>query len=72
MVNTCIKTQVRNWDYLPVMLSQEYMAGLMGLTVPEVTRFCRTGKIPGAKKIGRFWYVEKNILKEYFTGGETT
>ena len=63
-----IKTQVRNWDFLPVMLSQEYLAGLMGITIPEVTRYCRLGKIPGAKKVGKYWFVEKSVLRNYMEG----
>lgn len=63
-----IKTQVRNWDFLPVMLSQEYLAGLMGITIPEVTRYCRLGKIPGAKKVGKYWFVEKSVLRSYMEG----
>ena len=63
-----IKTQIRNWDYLPVMLSQEYMAGLLGITIPDVTRYCRKGQIPGAKKVGKFWYIEKTVLRNYMEG----
>ena len=63
-----IKTQVRNWDFLPVMLSQDYLAGLMGITIPEVTRYCRLGKIPGAKKVGKYWFVEKSVLRNYMEG----
>lgn len=56
-----IKTQVRNWDFLPVMLSQEYLAGLMGITIPEVTRYCRLGKIPGAKKVCRYLMIMQAV-----------
>lgn len=61
-----INVQIRNWDYLPVLLSQHYIAALTGIDVPKVTYLCRNGKIPGARKIGRFWYVEKTKLKDFF------
>ena len=51
-----------------MMLSQEYLAGLMGITIPEVTRYCRLGKIPGAKKVGKYWFVEKSVLRNYMEG----
>ena len=61
-----IQVQVRNWDFLPVLLSQKYIAALTGMDVAKVTYLCRNGQIPGARKIGRFWYVEKTRLKEFF------
>ena len=61
-----INVQIRNWDYLPVLLSQRYIAALTGMDVAKVTYLCRNGQIPGARKIGRFWYVEKTRLKEFF------
>ena len=39
-----------------------------GITIPEVTRYCRLGKIPGAKKVGKYWFVEKSVLRNYMEG----
>lgn len=63
-----IQVQVRNWDFLPVLLSQKYIAALTGLDETKITRLCRDGQIPGARKIGRFWYTEKSKLKDFFEG----
>ena len=62
--------QVRNWDMLPVLLSVPIISALTALSPEHITKLCRLGEIPGANKIGKFWFVEKDKLKEYFTGGE--
>ena len=62
--------QVRNWDMLPVLLSVPIISALTALPPEHINKLCRLGEIPGARKIGRFWFVDKDKLKEYFTGGE--
>ena len=62
--------QVRNWDTLNALLSVPIMSALLSLPPEHINKLCRLGEIPGAKKIGRFWFVEKDKLKNYFTGGE--
>ncbi len=62
--------QVRNWEMLPVLLSVPTISALTFLPTTTITKLCRLGEIPGAKKMGKFWYVEKDALRKYFTGGE--
>ena len=62
--------QVRNWDMLPVLLSVPIISALTALPPEHINKLCRLGEIPGANKIGKFWFVEKDKLKNYFTGGE--
>lgn len=68
---TNMKYQVRNWDYLPVLISEKMFSAMTGLSVAKITDLCRKGELPGAMKIGKFWFIEKNKLKEHFTEGES-
>lgn len=61
-----IKRQVWNWETLPVLIPTEIASFLLGITRTQVNRLALKGELPGAKKIGRFWYIEKNALKQYF------
>lgn len=59
-------TKVRNWDSLPVLLNMSTLSALLFVDSHSLNKLCRNGEMPGARKIGRFWYVEKNKLKNYF------
>lgn len=64
-----IKVQIRNWDFLPVLMSEKLFSTLTGIPIKKVTDLCRRGKLPGAQKIGKFWFIEKTELMQHFIKG---
>lgn len=60
------KRQVWNWETLPVLIPADLTAFLLGITRTQVNRLALKGELPGAKKVGRSWYIEKNVLKQHF------
>lgn len=40
---------------------------LPSATPRKVARLCRTGKIPGAVKVGRIWMITESAWREYTT-----
>lgn len=58
--------QIRCWETLPVLIDADTLALLLRIEQQEVRKKARKGEIPGAKKIGKFWYFEKTTLKKFF------
>ncbi len=56
----------KNWDDAPVLLSTEQAAGLMQIHLNTMKRWLYDGKIPGARKIGRDWRIDKASLRRWF------
>jgi len=50
------KTHAQYW------LSPKAAAKRLGLTPATITRWCRQGKFPNAKKIGRVWRIPEEDL----------
>ncbi len=44
------------------------MAEILHLSEVVIRRYCNQGKIPGAQKIGKNWYVSKDNLEAYLQG----
>lgn len=63
------KRQVWSWETLPVLIPADLAGFLLGVTRTQINRLAQKGDLPGAKKIGRFWYVEKDALKQHFDAG---
>lgn len=63
--------QIRCWETLPVLIDADTLALLLRREQQEVRKQARLGRIPGAKKIGKFWYFEKNKLREFFEKEES-
>lgn len=65
------KRRFLNWETLPVLLDADTVSALLGINRSYVSTMAKQGKIPGAKQIGRFWYFEKEALRNYFHSEET-
>ncbi|MCM1298204.1 MAG: helix-turn-helix domain-containing protein [Firmicutes bacterium] len=63
--------QIRCWETLPVLIDADTLALLLRIDQQVVRKKARQGEIPGARKIGKFWYFEKNILQKFFEEGNT-
>ena len=49
-------------------ISAAEAAAIMNVTRWQVGYLCRTGKLPGAKKIGPNWAVLRSVAEEYTPG----
>ena len=54
-----------SWNEVPVLMTLEEAAILLGLNVESVRRYCVTKDIP-AIQIGKQWRVDKQKLMEKF------
>lgn len=58
-----------DWDKMPTLLKTPHLAILFGTDERTVRSWLQAGQIPGAGKIGeRVWFVERDMLRRYFTG----
>ena len=62
-----LKPYVR-WDKVPVVLTSGEVAVLLDMREPYARDLMRDGEIPGAKKVGKSWRVERDTLRRYFEG----
>ena len=53
------------WDEVPVLISLEQAAILLGIGVDAVRKHCVNNELP-AKKIGKVWHIDKQKLMEQF------
>lgn len=55
---------ITDWSQVPLFLDLCQMAMLLNLDSETVRLKCASGEIP-AKKVGKFWRIEKNKFKVY-------
>lgn len=48
------------------VLSVEQLAALLKVSCLTVQRWCRSGQLPTARKIGRRWYVPREAIERIF------
>lgn len=53
------------WDEVPVLISLEQAAILLGIGIDAVRKHCVNNEIP-ATKIGKTWHIDKQRLMEQF------
>lgn len=53
------------WDEVPVLISLEQAAILLGIGVDAVRKHCVNNDLP-AKKIGKTWHIDKQKLMQQF------
>lgn len=51
-------------------LSIEKAAESFGLTVHSLRSIAKSGKLPGARKLGGRWFVHTETLEQYFRGAQ--
>lgn len=61
------KTQVYNWERLPVVLDVHTVALVFGCTDDCVKKWLQSGKLQGSK-IGRKWIIDKEYLRQVVAG----
>ncbi len=54
-----------SWDEVPVLISLEQAAILLGIGVDAVRKHCISNELP-AIKIGKTWHIDKRRLMEKF------
>jgi excisionase family DNA binding protein len=55
----------------PQVLHVEQVASLLGISGQQVRHLCRTRQIP-ARRIGRRWYVPRDPLAVFLSGGDAS
>lgn len=53
------------WDEVPVLISLEQAAILLGIGIDAVRKHCVNNELP-ATKIGKTWHIDKQRLMEQF------
>lgn len=53
------------WDEVPVLISLEQAAILLGVGVDAVRKYCVANELP-ATRIGKVWHIDKQKLMELF------
>ena len=53
------------WDEVPVLISLEQAAALLGVGVDAVRKYCVANELP-AIRIGKVWHIDKQKLMEQF------
>lgn len=56
-------------DKLPMILNTETMAELLNVSDQTVRAACNDGTLP-AVKVGRRWFVSRDLFIEFLNGGE--
>lgn len=59
------KKNYLTWDDVPVLISLEQAAILLGVGVDAVRKYCVANELP-AKRIGKVWHIDKQKLMEQF------
>lgn len=54
-----------SWDEVPVLISLEQAAVLLGVGVDAVRKYCVANELP-ATRIGKVWHIDKQKLMERF------
>ena len=57
-----------NWAKVPVLISAAELAVLFNANETTVRKWLLCGMVPGAKKIGKLWFVERDTLQRHFEG----
>ena len=50
-----------SWDEVPVLISLEQAAVLLGIGIDAVRKHCVSNELP-AVKVGKYWYIDKQKL----------
>lgn len=53
------------WDDVPVLISLDQAAILLGVGVDAVRKYCVANELP-AIRIGKVWHIDKQLLMERF------
>ena len=56
------------WDKVPVFITLAELATLFDGDQETLRKLVKSGEIPGAKKIGARWIVDRDTLRRYFEG----
>lgn len=59
------KKMYSTWDEVPVLISLEQAAILLGIGIDAVRKHCVNNELP-ATKIGKTWHIDKQRLMEQF------
>lgn len=62
-------TKLYSWDDVPALMTPNEASLLLRMPEDTIRHYCETEQLP-AKKIGKFWRVDKRKLMEQF--GYTT
>lgn len=58
------------WDQLPILLDIPIVVMILGISEVTAKKMVNAGTLPGARKIGDQWRIDKEALHEYFVGKE--
>jgi|GEM_PF-747005 len=57
-----------NWGKVPLIMDVDWLAFLLDLDPHAARKLLREEQIPGAKKIGGQWRIERDTLQRHFEG----
>ena len=57
-----------NWSRVPVLITAAELAVLLSGNEKAVRRLLVDGEIPGAKKVGGKWLIERDTFRRHFEG----
>jgi len=57
-----------NWGKIPVLFTSAELSILLNEDEESVRRQLRGGLIPGAQKIGKQWFIERDTFQRHFAG----
>jgi len=55
-------------DIEPETVTTKVASKLFGMSEGLLRHMCLTRKIPGAKKVGKYWFVQLCVLKKIYIG----
>ena len=56
------------WDELPEVMKPEQVQQKIQISRTTFFRLVQSGKLPGAKKVGDSWRIDRDQLRAYFQG----
>lgn len=66
------RIRAREWDQLPFVLDVPTVAWVLGAAKQSVRRYAASGLLP-AQKVGlRKWVFDRDTLRRFIEGGEST
>ncbi len=58
-------SKIYSWDEVPALMRTDEVAVMLRIPEDTVRKYCETDQLP-AKKIGKFWIVDKQLLMKQF------
>lgn len=66
------KKTIGGTEGIAYALTDRELAKMLGVSLPKLQEELRRGNIPGARKIGRYWRINRKVFEAWWNGEEVT